>query len=250
MITLTIARRELAATFNTPIGWLVMAAFLFIGGIFWASMLDYYASRSVDLIANPYAQQQMSMVDHLLSPYFGNLSVVLLMVCPALSMRLFSEETKQRTMELLLTSPVSTTEIVLGKFLGAMGFVGVMLLCTAYVPLLLMWFGNPDPGALLGGYASLVAVSAGIIAMGMLFSAMTSNQIVALILTFVAALALWVLPWVNNDPESWQQRASLVAHVTELSRGAMQLSDLVYFLSFTGFFLFATHQRVEAHRWS
>lgn len=245
-----IAQRELRATFSTTIGWLVLAGYLLISGIFWSSMVSYYVMQSTDVIANPYAASNMNLTDYLLSPFFGNVSVVLLMVCPAISMRMFSEDLKQRTMELLFTSPISTAEIVLGKFLGALGFVAVLLLSTAYVPASLYFWGTPDLGALAGGYLSLLLSSAAILAMGLLFSSMTPNQIVALVLTFAGALGLWILPWLSQDPDALVAKLAITSHVEDLVRGALQVSDLVYFAAFIGFFLFATHQRVESHRWS
>ena len=166
MAIFTIAGRELRGIFNTAVGWLVLAGFLLVCGFFWASMVSFYVIQSTDLVANPYAGSQMSLNDHLLAPFFGNTSVVLLMVCPALSMRLFAEERKQGTLELLLTSPVRTVEIVLGKYLGAMAFVVVMLLCTAYVPLTL-WTASAqaDFGVLAGGYTVLLLVSGAVVAM-------------------------------------------------------------------------------------
>ncbi len=250
MNVFTIAGRELRSIFNTTIGWLVLAGFLLVAGFLWSSMVSYYVMQSTDVVANPYAASQMSFTDYLLAPFFGNVAVVLLMLCPAISMRLFSEELKQRTLELLLTSPLSTLEIVLGKFLGAMAFVVVMLVGTFTVPVTLLFWGEPDVGALVGGYLGVLLVSGAVISMGMLFSAFTSNQIVALVWAFSAALVLWVLSWVSQEPGSIFERLALVSHVEDLLRGLVNLSDLVYFAAFIGFFLFATWQRVESYRWS
>ena len=247
---LTIAGRELSAIFNTAIGWMVMAGFLLITGVFWASAMDFYAMQSQDLVSNPYAGATMNLTDHLLSPFFGNTAVILLMLSPALSMRLFSEELKQRSMELLFTSPVTTLEIVLGKFLGAVGFVALMLVGTLYVPFTATTWASPDMGALIGGYLCLLLVSSSVLAVGMFFSATTKNQIVALVLGFSAALTLWILSWVSQDPDSIFAQLSLINHIEGFLRGAVELSDIVYFVSFIGFCLLATHQRVESWRWS
>lgn len=249
MHVFTVAWREFRAIFHTTIGWLVLAGFLLVTGFFWSAMVSYYVQQSTDIIANPYAESQVNLTDYLLSPFFGNTAVVLLMMSPALSMRLFSEELKNRTMELLFTSPLTTAEIVLGKYLGALGFVAVMLLCTAYMPAMLYLFGDVDRGALIGGYLSVFLVAASVIALGMLFSAMTSNQIVALVLGFAGALAVWLFSWSSGGPDSIMQQLSIATHLDDLMRGAVNLSDLVYFASFIGFFVLATHQRVEAYRW-
>lgn len=249
MTVLHIAARELKATFSTAIGWLVLTAFLLITGVFWVIMVDAYVTQSHDLVHNPYAAHQLNLTDYLLLPFFGNCTVIVLMIAPALSMRLFSEEYKQHTMELLLTSPISTAEIVLGKYLGGVATLLVMLLCTAHYPISLWMWGTPDPGVLIGGYAALAVLGGAILAMGMWFSAWTSNQIVALVLTFGAALTLYVMALDLSEPDALQTRLSLSAHLTDLLRGELRLSAMVYFAGFIGFFVFATHQRVESFRW-
>ena len=250
MNVLTIAGREFRSIFNTTIGWLVLAGFLLLTGVFWASMVSYYVIQSADVVANPYAASRMNFTEYLFAPFFGNTAIVLMMLCPAVSMRLFSEEQKPRTLELLLTSPVSTVEIVLGKFLGALGFVAILLLGTSVGPLLLNLWGDPDLGAVATGYAGLMLVAASILAMGMLFSALTPNQIVALVWSFAGALALWVLSWVSQDPTSAFVEMAMVTHVEDFLTGVINAKDLAYFAGFILFFLFATWQRIESFRWS
>lgn len=249
MKVIWIAHRELRSIFNTAVGWLVLTAFLLITGVFWVIMVDTYVTQSNDLVHNPYMAQQMNLTDFLLLPFFGNCTIIILMVTPALSMRLFAEEFKQHTMELLFTSPVSTLEIVLGKFLGAVGYLAVLLLCTVHYPISLWMYGEPEPGVLLGGYTGLLLLGSSIVAMGMLFSSFTSNQIVASVLTFGAALTLYILAFNEMDPDSLLNQLSLSSHVVDLLRGALRLSDLTYFAGFIAFFLFATHQRLESFRW-
>ena len=249
MSVLWIAKRELSSIFSTAVGWLVLTAFLLIAGVFWVILVDSYVTQSADLVYNPYAAANLNLTDFLLLPFFGNCTVIVLMLAPALSMRLFSEEFKQHTMELLLTSPISTAEIVLGKFLGAVGYLLVMLICTAHFPISLMLYGDPEPGIFLGGYLGLLLLGSAIISMGMLFSAYTSNQIVASVLTFGCALSLYILSFNETDPTSVLNALSLSSHVIDVLRGALRLSDLVYFGGFISFFLFATHQRLESTRW-
>lgn len=244
-----IANRELRSIFHTAVGWLVLTAFLLITGVFWVIMVDAYVAQSNDLVHNPYLAQQMNLTDFLLLPFFGNCTIIVLMVSPALSMRLFAEEFKQHTMELLLTSPVSTAEIVLGKFFGAVGYLIVLLLCTLHYPISLLMWGEPEIGVLLGGYAGLLLLGSAIIAMGMLFSSWTENQIVASVLTFGAALTLYILSFNEMDPDALLNKISMSTHVVDLLRGALRLSDLVYFAGLIGVFLFATHQRLESFRW-
>jgi ABC-2 type transport system permease protein len=245
MSILFIAGRELRAIFATTVGWLVLAGFLFVTGIFWNWALTGYLS-SQDYAG--YSGEQVTLNEYLLAGYFQNTAVILLMMTPAISMRLFSDELRNGTIELLLTSPVSTLEIVIGKFLGAIGFICVALLGTSYVPIILYSATTPDAGALIGGYAVLLLMSSCIVAMGMLVSAMTNNTLIALIVPFAGALFLYLLSQFAGA-DTYIGQFGLMPHIESLLKGAPKVSDLTFYLSFIGFFLFATHQRVEAYRW-
>jgi len=245
-----IAARELRAVFTTATGWLVLCGWLLITGLFWVVMVQNYAMQSRDLVFNPYAAASLGFTDFLIAPFFGNCAVVLLMLTPAVTMRLFSEEFKQGTMELLLTSPISTLQIVLGKYLGALGFVLVLLALTLHFPLGLARWGRPDWGVVASGYLGLALLSSAVLALGLWFSSLTSNQLVALVLTFTTALGLLVLGWSSQDPADWIAQISIMSHLNDLFIGVVRLSDVVYCVAFTAFFLFATHQRMESFRWS
>lgn len=249
MSVLWIAQRELRAVFSTTVGWLVLTAFLLITGVFWVFAVDDYMLQTTSMVYNPYGAQHARVTDNLLLPFFGNCTVVVLMVAPALSMRTFSEELRQHTLELLLTSPVSTGQIVLGKFLGAVGVLGVLLAGTLHCPIGLSLWASPDLGVIVGGYLGLLLFGSAILAMGVWFSVHTSNQIVASVLTFGAALSLYVLGFGEASPDSLSNQLSLSSHVVELIQGNLRASDLVYFAGVIGVCLFATQQRLEAFRW-
>lgn len=249
MSVVHIAWRELRAILVTAIGWMVLCGFLLLTGIFWIAMVSGYVAASQEAVFNPYGAALMNFTDHLLMPFFGNCTVLLVFVIPALSMRSFAEEFRQRTAELLFTSPISTLEIVLGKYLGLLGFVVLMLLCTAHYPASLLAWGSPDPGAVFGGYLALFLMSAALLAVGVLTSSFTHNQIVALILSFAIALALYVGSWLSQDPDSWIAQLALTTHLEGVLRGALRLSDLAYFAGFVVVGLLATHQRIESFRW-
>lgn len=250
MKVIHIALREFKSIFSTTMGWLVLCGFLFVTGVFWVIMLEGYVVQSTDYILNPYMASQLNLTDHLLLPFFGNLVVIILMIVPAISMRLFSEEYKQHSFELLLTSPVTMAEVVCGKFLGTMAFWGVMFLCTLYAPFSLTLLGTPDIGVFLGGYLALTLMAMALTSMGMYFSSLTENQVVALVCTFSAALVIYIAAWVGDDPSHWVRDVALATHLDSLMQGAVRLSDMVYFLGFSVFFLFATQQRLESFRWN
>jgi ABC-2 type transport system permease protein len=241
------------ASFTTPVGWLCLCAFLVLTGFFFASMVGFYNMQSTEMSFDPYGGVTLNLDEYLVAPFFGNMGVVLLFVCPALTMRSFSEDRKTRAFELLLTSPVSTAEIVLGKYLGVMGFVSIMLACTAHFPLILGWLGEPDLGVLACSYLSVLLLTGSFVAVGLLTSAFTENQVVALVLGFALLLLFWVISWADASTGSRAgaalSYASMLTHMGQLGKGLVHTRDLVYYATFIGFFLFATHQRVEAYRW-
>lgn len=249
MNVLTIAVRELRSMFATPVGWLVLCAWLLLTGLFWVLHVTTYVMQGQEMAFDPYGGSQLNLSDGLFVPFFGNCAIILIIVAPALSMRVFAEEVKQRTLELLMTSPVSTFEIVAGKYLGLLSMVGVLLLATVQFPLMLLSWGSPDPGVLLGCYLGLLLFGSGMVSLGMLLSSLTSNQVVALVLTVLAGLGLWIVSWGSSDPNDWFAQVSLTTHLSELMRGAVKVSDVAYYLGFTWFFVFATLQRMESFRW-
>ena len=229
MKVFAIARREPRSYFSTTLGWLVLSGFLFLTGFFWISMVSTYMQQELDLVYNPQAAASLNFTDHLLPPFFGNTAVVLLMICPALSMGLLADEFRRHTIELLHTSPISSGEIVLGKFLGAMGFVTVLLGASAYMPLTTLWYGQPDLLVIVAGYLGLFLLCGAMIAMGMLFSAITSKSMVAMVLTFSSGLVLWVLPWIatGDNPDSLLTQLSMMTHLEDILVGAPLLQLLL-----------------------
>jgi ABC-2 type transport system permease protein len=249
---LTIAKRELKHYFATPTGWLALCAFLVITGFFFVLELRWYAMESMESAYNPY-REPMNLGAHLIAPFYGEIGLILLMICPALSMRLFADDRRQRSFELLLTSPVTTTEIVLGKYLGGLGFAGLLVAATSHYALLLIWVGDPDLGLLASTYLSTFLLVAAFMAVGAFTSSLTQSQVVALVLALVGLLMIWALAAVGMvGTGAWSEaisEASLFSHVEPLGKGVLRLRDLVYYASFIGVFLFATHQRVEGMRW-
>lgn len=247
---LAIAGRELRSAFTGAVGWLVLVGFSLLSGFFFQWVFTAYVSASTELVFDPYAAGQLHLGEHLLAPYFGDLSIVLVLVAPALSMRSFAEELRSRSMELLLTSPVTTAQIVFGKFLGLVAFAGVLLAVSAPGPLSLFWFGSPDVGVIASGYLGLWLLCAASLSMGLAASSFTENQVVALVISFALGLMLYVLGMFGlEDPDGALSQLALTGHLDDLFVGRLKLSDLAYFVAFVATWLFATHQRVESYRW-
>jgi len=251
---LTIARREVGAYFQTPVGWVVLTAFLVLNGFFFSTMIGLYHYESLQLAASPWTTQEMNVNDYLVAPFFANTGVILLFLCPAVTMRLLAEDRRSGAFELLLTSPVSSAAIVLGKYLGAMGFVSVMLAGTMPCLGIVFWLGDPDPGVVAAGYLASWLLSGAFVSVGLLASAFTRSQVIALVVGFALLLLFWVLTWA--DPSSGEGVGAIIAslsmlnHLENLTRGLLHVEDLVYYASFISFFLFATWQRVESGRWA
>ncbi len=250
---LAIAKRELQAYFATPVGWMCLCGFVLVTGFFFALMTTEFSVQAVQASFNPYTKDSINLTDWLIQPFFANTAVILLMLCPALSMRLFAEDRKTHALELLLSSPLSSGQIVAGKFLGVMGFVMVLLAGTLPCIGMLYWLGTPDTGVIMTSYLAMVLMAGSFLSLGMLTSAFTVNQVVSLVTSFGCLLVLWVFSWANTiaGPGLGEVLAavSMLSHIEQLIKGLLHLEDVVYFVSFIGLFVFATAQRVEAYRW-
>jgi ABC-2 type transport system permease protein len=184
---------------------------------------------------------------------FFNIMVVLIFVVPLLTMRLLADEQKTGTIEILLTAPVRDWEVVLGKYLAAMGMFGVMLACTLYFPFILWRVGGtPDWGPILTGYLGLILLTSAMMAIGTLASAVTENQIVAAVLSFGILLLLWLIEAAGNiatGSATVLTYLSLPAHYNDFARGAINLEDVVYYLSVTIAALFIATRMLETRRY-
>ena len=183
---------------------------------------------------------------------FNNMSVILLFFTPAMTMRLFAEEKKSGTIELLMTSPVKDTEVVLGKFLASLALLLIMLVFTGVFPLLTAPFGEQDIGPIISGYLGLLLLGCAFLSVGVMISSMTKNQIVAALTSFGILLTLWVIGLLANRGgkiSNFLSYLSLTGHFEDFSRGTVALKHAVYYLSFTLVCLFFTVKSVESSKW-
>ena len=251
---LAIARRELDGYFATPLGWVALCGFVLLTGFFFTFALYEFDAYLMEAQFSPYMADHVTVNDWLIPAIFGNWAIILLLATPALSMRIFAEDIKQRSFELLLSSPVSPTQIVLGKYLGLLGFLAVLFATTLYQVAVLYWLGSPDPGVLAASYLAMFLLAAACVAVGMLASSFTTNQIVAFIVSFASLLILYLLGWVGTVVEDgfwhWLAKASVLEHLEQLGKGLLHVQDIVYFVLFIGLFLFMTVQRITSFRWS
>ncbi|MSQ02053.1 MAG: hypothetical protein EXR71_09205 [Myxococcales bacterium] len=245
---LFIAKRELGGYLTGPIGWICLVVFTLIAALFFNLTLWGYASQAMQLGMEDGVTEQM------VQGFFGNLTVIGLLLVPAVTMGSIAQDRRERSVELLLTSPISSLQIALGKYFGAFGFVMLMIATTAYVPGMLYWMGDPDWGVMLSCYAGFTVLMGVFVAVGLFASSMTDNQLVALASSFSLSLSMWIVGWLGGILKEGSlstivTHISMLSHFETMSRGVLHLNDAVYFISVILFFIFATTQRVEALRW-
>src|SRR4051812_48032522 len=232
--TLAIAERELKSIFTSTVAWVIAAAYMGIMGLLFSAILLNSNQASLTFL-------------------FNNISVVFLFVAPFLTMRLLAEENRLGTVELLLTNPVRDLEVVLGKFLGVMGFVIVMLLFTLYFPALLYIFGTPDTGPMVAGYIGVLLQAAAFVAIGLAVSSMTQNQIVAAFLSFAILLVMWLSDsmssYLGKPLGDIMKYMSVTSHFQDFSRGVIDSSHIIYFVSVAVAALFVAYLSLQTRRW-
>ena len=254
---LTIAARELRSYFVSPIAYVVLTGFLILGGWFFYNLLARfsYLIQMYSSMQGPQAVERMNLNDFVISPLLHNLSIVLVILVPVITMRTFAEEKRAGTFELLFTSPLRVSEIVAGKFLGAFVFLLLMIGLTLIYPLILVAYGNPGPEVkvILTGYLGLVLLGTSFLTIGLLTSSVTENQIISAVSCLVALLLLYVIGWAAETASpaigAVLRHLSIVEHFAELVKGVIDTKDLVYFASVMIVALFLTHRSIESLRW-
>jgi ABC-2 type transport system permease protein len=192
--------------------------------------------------------------EYMIRPLFGNTGVIMLFVLPMITMRSYAEEKRSGTIELLLSSPLTDMQIILGKFLGAVTLFAMMLGVTAIPMSFLFYYGEPELAPVLSGYLGLSLMGASFISIGLLISSATKNQVVAGMITFAVLLLFWVISWLG-DPASGSTSSQVLAylsvldHFDDFSKGVIDTSHLVYYLSFITLGLFLTAKSVDSVRW-
>ncbi|MBI2371947.1 MAG: ABC transporter permease subunit [Deltaproteobacteria bacterium] len=246
-------KRELKAYLFSPIAYVVMTIFLVISGYIFYSNLAIFSIISFQAIQQPQFASGLNVSEGVVRPLFGDMGIILVFMAPLLTMRLFAEERKSGTMELLLTFPLRDMEIILGKFFAALVIYLLMVAATAVYPILLLVFGEPELGPLIAGYLGLILMGAAFLALGTWASSLTENQIVAAVIAFGMLLLFWIIGWATSlAPPLLRQilpHVSIIEHYGNFSKGVIATHDLLYYLLFIGFFLFANQIGLESRKW-
>lgn len=232
---LGIAGREVDGYLVSPTAYIATSGFLLVSGYFFSMMLIAYHNTS-------------------LRNWFFNTAILALFMMPVLTMRLIAEEKKQRTWALLMTSPLSPVQIVLGKYLASLGFASALIGMTLAYPYIIHSVGGrPDWGPVATGYLGLWLLCSSLVAIGLFASSLTENLLVAAIIGFSMNMFFWIIGWSEVYSPGWRDvvmALSLLRPYEEFVKGVIDLKSVFYYLSVTGVFLFAAIRVVHSQRWN
>jgi ABC-2 type transport system permease protein len=251
---IAIAQKELKSYFSGPIAYIAIGLWALLYGYFFVAILQFFVRRGMQMNQmGMQGPQSMNVNQELIRPLLQNVTIMILFVMPMVTMRTYSEEKRSGTIELLLTSPLTDFQIIMGKFLGAMALYAVMLLVTTIHIGLLFIYGNPEWKPIVTAYLGLFLLGGCFISMGLLISSLTKNQIVAGMVTFAVFLLLWIITWIGSfsgpTVDQLTQYLSIIDHLDDFSKGVVDTKHVIYYVSFITFGLFLTAKSVDSERW-
>ena len=250
---LAIAHKELKSYFASPVAYVVIGFSAILFGWFFINLLYYFDRTQMQAGSGFQGPQAINVNEIMISSLFLNVSVILLFTLPLITMRTYAEEKRSGTIELLLTSPLTDLQIVMGKFLGGLVLYGAMLAVTLVHMAILFAYGNPEWRPIATGYLGLILMGACFLSLGLFVSSLTRNQIIAGMVTFAVFLMFWVVNWIATFMGPTSQAVlnylSITEHLNDFARGVIDTKHLVYYLSFIAFSLFLTVRAVDSERW-
>src|SRR5690349_4255435 len=249
---LVIFKKELKSYFASPIAYLLLTIFAVIFGFFFYSITRIFVLQGMQMQMMGRGMP-MDVNEYVIRPLLNNASVIGLFLIPLITMRLYAEEKRSGTIELLMTSPVRDLEIVLGKWFAALVLYISILAISGINIAILYAYGRPDWKPIVVGYLGLLLQGGCLLAVGIFISTMTNNQIIAGGATFAVCLMLWVVEWVSEyNQKAWAQALaylSVLTHFEPFSKGVIDSKDVIFYLSMIFFGLFLTARSVESLRW-
>ena len=248
---LVICRKELGSYFASPIAYILLTVFgVIFGWMFWAALGQFITySMEMQMSGSSYP---MNLNEQIIRPLLSNIAVLGLFLIPLITMRLFAEEKRSGTIELLATSPIRDIEIVIGKWLSSLVLYTCLLLFTAINFAFLFRYGHPDWKPLLVAYLGLLLQAGGLLALGTFISTLTKNQFVAGAVTFAVCLLLWIVGWVDYETAAWAHVLSyfsVVNHFESFARGGLDSKDVIFYATVIFMGLFFTARSMESLRW-
>ena len=230
----SVFNRELYSFFASPIAYVVLTIYLVLTGYFFCLLLFYSES------------------DNVMTYLFGNMMLIFMLICPLLTMRVFSEEVALGTFELIITSPIRLTDWIIGKFFAVLFLYSMMLALTFPYVVILKWIGNPALRPIFSGYLGVFLAGAAFIAVGVFASSLSRSQMIAAFVGFGFTLLLWIIGWsatlASGAFFNFIQLLSFLDHFHNFEKGLISSADIIYYLSFIVLFLFLTHQRFQLRR--
>src|SRR6202022_4308669 len=247
---MAIAERELRSYFSSPIAYIIIGFFLLPFGVFFYLYLTSFVRQSLQMAQFGGA---MNINQQVIRYVLQNASVIILFLMPMITMRTYSEEKRSGTIELLLTSPLTDFEIIMGKFLGALTLYALMLSVTLIHLAILFIYGRPEWKPILTAYLGLLLLGGCFLATGLFISSLTKIQIVAGMLTFAVFLFLWVITWMGSFSgptiDKLTNYLSIIDHFDDFGKGVIDTTPVIYYVSFIIFGLFLTAKSVDSERW-
>ena len=242
---ISIALRELRSMFLSPLAWTVLAVTQLILAWSFFTQIDFFFGIQSQLATMPNAP---GVTDLVVMPTYEIASIILLMITPLLTMRLISEEKRNGSITLLLSSPISMTEIVLGKFMGIVLFMLIFVIMISMMPLSLLMGTELDLGKLAAGMLALMLLLSAFSSAGLFLSSLTNNPVVAAISTFGLLLLLWMISNNAGDNTAALTQLSLLSHFAPMLRGLIDTADIAYFILFISTFLLLTIRQMDSQR--
>lgn len=247
-------RKELYSFVFSPVIYVVAVVFLLLAGYFFYSAIAYYSLISFQAGQNPFIAQELSLTNMVIRPFLLDLGIVLLLLSPLLTMRLFAEERKTGTLELLLTYPISDAATVWAKFLAVVTVLILLLIGTMPSMCILEYITNPNWPAILAGYGGVFLMGAAFLSFGIFASSLTQNQIIAATLSFGVLLGFWIVSWMQSVAQSKIvqevfEYISITQHLDPFTKGLVDTRHVIYYLLFIAVFLFLTRRRIDSYRW-
>jgi ABC-2 type transport system permease protein len=231
----------------------VIGLYALVYGYYFYAAVRFFERQSMQMAGLGAGTPSVNINEQLIRPVFQYSMVVFLIVLPMITMRTYSEEKRSGTMELLLTSPITDFQIIMGKFLGAMGLYAAMLGITLVHMALLYWVSDPEWMPILTSYIGMLLMGGCFMAVGLLISSLTKNQIVAVVATFAVFMMFWMINWIAQFMSPASQTVlnylSITSHLEDFMGGVIDTRHVVYYLSFIAFGLFLTARSVDVERW-
>ena len=253
---LALVERELKSYFVSPLAYVILGFFLLATGVFYYIIVSWFDQMSMTaaMQAQQYGQAaKMNVNEQAIRPLLGNIATIAMLLLPSLTMRLFAEEKRQGTIEFLLTAPITNWQLVLAKFSSALFFYFTMLAASAVLVGLLFVYGNPELNPTLIGYLGLALLGGCFIALGLFFSALTENQIIAFVSTFASNLVIYFAAWFGSSGDSLVGKffsvLSPFEHFDDFAKGVLDSKHLVFYACFIFGLLFLTYVVLESSRW-